>query len=154
MPTIDSSELYAIIVVIISFMAVIIMRSDIQLLSSFIKGESSEDPSPKKAVKKRATASKSFKAIPDQFKTVSEVRSALRGAGLESSGLIVAVDFTKSNTWTGERTFGGKCLHHLDTPLPGSPYEPNPYQICIESLGRTLGDLDEEKRILLNPMES
>lgn len=31
----------------------------------------------------------------------SQVTAALREAGLESSNLIVGIDFTKSNEWTG-----------------------------------------------------
>ena len=51
--------------------------------------------------------------ILDNFKSLTEVQSALRKAGLESSDLIVGIDFTKSNTWTGERSFGGRSLHAL-----------------------------------------
>lgn len=32
----------------------------------------------------------------------SQVTSALREAGLESSNLILGIDFTKSNEWTGD----------------------------------------------------
>jgi E3 ubiquitin-protein ligase RGLG len=32
----------------------------------------------------------------------SQVAAALRDQGLESSNLILGVDFTKSNEWTGE----------------------------------------------------
>jgi hypothetical protein len=35
-----------------------------------------------------------------QYETLEEVQEALRRAGLESSNLIVALDYTKSNTWT------------------------------------------------------
>ena len=38
-------------------------------------------------------------------------QAALREAGLESCELIVAVDFTKSNTWTGTKSYGGHSLH-------------------------------------------
>ena len=53
-----------------------------------------------------------FQPIPDRFQTIEEVQKAVRAAGLESSNLIIGVDFTKSNTWTGEKTFGG-----MDIPL-------------------------------------
>ena len=72
---------------------------------------------------------------------MEDVRKALRQAGLESSQLIVAVDFTKSNEWTGEVSFGGKNLHSL------SEAEPNPYQKVIASIARTLSDLDEDNEI-------
>ena len=48
-----------------------------------------------------------FRRIRDNFETLEEVSEALRKAGLEACQLIVGVDFTKSNTWTGNATFGG-----------------------------------------------
>ena len=49
-----------------------------------------------------------FRRIPDQYETIDEVTRELRKAGLESCQLLVGIDFTKSNEWTGERSFGGK----------------------------------------------
>jgi E3 ubiquitin-protein ligase RGLG len=49
----------------------------------------------------------------DKFETKEQLTSALREAGLESCNLLVAFDFTKSNTWQGAKTFGNKCLHAL-----------------------------------------
>lgn len=86
-------------------------------------------------------ASSTFNAIPDQYSTVEEVKKALRQAGLETSELIVAIDFTKSNTWTGEQSFGGRSLHNLEEA------ETNPYQTVLGSLGRTLSDMDEDDDI-------
>lgn len=63
-----------------------------------------------------------FARIIDQFTTYEEVISAIRGAGLESSNLVVGIDYTKSNTWTGKKTFNGLCLHQLQ------PQVFNPYQ--------------------------
>lgn len=51
-----------------------------------------------------------FETIRDRFESIEEVQEALRGAGLESSEVIVAVDFTKSNEQTGARSFGGALL--------------------------------------------
>jgi len=90
--------------------------------------------------KERSTPS--FFAIPDQFKSIEEVQQALRTAGLESSNLILGIDFTKSNTWTGTNSFGGLCLH--DTS--GSRGE-NPYQKVIQIVGRTLEAFDDDKLI-------
>lgn len=42
----------------------------------------------------------------------------------QSPPQIVAIDYTKSNQWTGRRTFGGRCLHHLDPHgVDRNPYE-------------------------------
>ena len=57
-----------------------------------------------------------FSKIPDQYESLEEVTAALRAAGLEASQLVVGVDFTKSNTWTGENSFGG--TEDILSPLP------------------------------------
>jgi hypothetical protein len=85
-----------------------------------------------------ATRSETFKTIRDDYETIEQVQEALRKAGLESSQLLLAVDCTKSNTWTGAQSFGGRCLHAL---IPG---EPNPYQEAISIIGRTLSAFDDD----------
>jgi len=85
--------------------------------------------------------SKQFAKIADRFKSLEDLQNGLREVGLESSNLIVAVDFTKSNTWTGKNTFGGFCLHQL------SPNVLNPYQQAISILGRTLECFDDDHLI-------
>lgn len=84
---------------------------------------------------------KTFTAIPDQYHNLSQVQHALRKAGLESSDLIIGIDFTKSNTWQGEKTYGGKCLHHLDS------FNRNPYERVIEAIGRCLKEFDDDQMI-------
>mmetsp|Transcript_45211 Transcript_45211/g.90688 ORF Transcript_45211/g.90688 Transcript_45211/m.90688 type:complete len:273 (+) Transcript_45211:83-901(+) len=83
----------------------------------------------------------SFYAIADKYNTITEVQAALRQVGLESSDLILGIDFTKSNTWTGEKSFGGKCLHDTSTGAQ------NPYQRVISIVGRTLEAFDDDKMI-------
>jgi E3 ubiquitin-protein ligase RGLG len=81
-----------------------------------------------------------FYAIRDKYETLEEVTEGLRAAGLESSNLIVALDYTKSNTWTGKHSFGGKNLHHIDP----EGRVPNEYQRCISVIGQTLASYDDD----------
>ncbi|GLC36205.1 hypothetical protein PLESTB_001368600 [Pleodorina starrii] len=78
-----------------------------------------------------------FRAIKDHYSTVGEVQDALRKGGLESSNLIVAVDFTKSNEWTGKNCFGGKSLHAIGDV-------PSPYEDAISAIGKTLSAFDDD----------
>jgi len=82
-----------------------------------------------------------FRPIPDRFSSISQVQQAVRAAGLESSNLILGIDFTRSNTWTGERSFHGRCLHDTDSGRL------NPYQRVIDVIGRTLEEFDDDKLI-------
>lgn len=81
-----------------------------------------------------------FKPIPDRFRSIEQVQAAVRNAGLESSNLILGVDFTKSNTWTGVESFGGRSLHDVSGP-------PNPYMSVIDIIGRTLETFDDDRLI-------
>ncbi|XP_042067759.1 E3 ubiquitin-protein ligase RGLG1-like [Salvia splendens] len=78
--------------------------------------------------------------IPDNYQTIEQVTQALAESGLESSNLIVGIDFTKSNEWTGRDSFEGRCLHHFSDAL-------NPYQHAISIIGRTLSRFDEDNLI-------
>ncbi|KAF9612740.1 hypothetical protein IFM89_003750 [Coptis chinensis] len=70
----------------------------------------------------------------------SNVTKALAQAGLESSNLIVGIDFTKSNEWTGARSFNHKCLHDFGNSL-------NLYEQAISIIGRSLSAFDEDNLI-------
>jgi len=77
--------------------------------------------------------------IGDNFETVDQVRKALfQDNGVENIQLIVAVDLTASNSWTGKRSFGGRSLHSLG--IPGG----NPYERAIGAIARTLPDMDTD----------
>ncbi|GJN15861.1 hypothetical protein PR202_gb02805 [Eleusine coracana subsp. coracana] len=81
-----------------------------------------------------------YARIGDEYETLDQVTDALAHAGLESSNLIVGIDFTKSNEWTGKRSFNNKSLHAMgDTP--------NPYEQAISIVGRTLARFDEDNLI-------
>ena len=82
------------------------------------------------------------KRIKDEFATFEEAATALRRAGVESSNLIVGVDFTKSNSWNGGNPYyPAENLHSI---VPGTM---NLYQQVITAVGRTLEFLDEDKLI-------
>ena len=85
---------------------------------------------------------KKFMAIGNNFKRIEDVQEALRNAGLEKSELIIGIDFTKSNTWQGKKTFGGYNLHTL---LEGNQL--NHYQSVISILGQTLSSFDNDNEI-------
>ncbi|GAA0173211.1 calcium-binding protein [Lithospermum erythrorhizon] len=78
--------------------------------------------------------------IADNFSSLDEVVDSLREAGLESSNLILGIDFTKSNEWTGKRSFHRKSLHAIGSQL-------NPYEQAISIIGPTLSPFDEDNLI-------
>jgi E3 ubiquitin-protein ligase RGLG len=96
---------------------------------------------PAAAAAARSGGSGGFSRIADEYDTLEQVQAALRKAGLESSELIIGVDFTKSNTWTGERSFGGRSLHAVRAGAP------NPYERAVSVIGRTLEAFDDDNLI-------
>ncbi|KAF3448790.1 hypothetical protein FNV43_RR09503 [Rhamnella rubrinervis] len=90
--------------------------------------------------KKQQQQQHKYALIPDNFKTLEEVTSALRKEGLESSNLIIGIDFTKSNEWTGKFSFNNRSLHAIgDTP--------NPYEKALSIIGKTLAPFDDDNLI-------
>ncbi|XP_020531222.1 E3 ubiquitin-protein ligase RGLG5 isoform X1 [Amborella trichopoda] len=81
-----------------------------------------------------------YSHIADNYQSLGQVTEALAHAGLESSNLIVGIDFTKSNEWTGARSFNRRSLHHIGNT-------PNPYEQAISIIGRTLSAFDEDNLI-------
>ncbi|KAH6559584.1 hypothetical protein KP509_1Z003800 [Ceratopteris richardii] len=73
-----------------------------------------------------------WQSIPDQFN---------KKTGLESASLIIGIDFTKSNEWTGKHSFDGMSLHETRTQMP------NPYQHVISVVGGTLLGYDDDRKI-------
>jgi len=89
----------------------------------------------------RAHTGTAFYTIKDKYQTLEEVQQALRKAGLESSNLIIGIDYTKSNTWNGKNTFNNNSLHAI------FPNTLNPYQEVIDIIGKTLEPFDDDKLI-------
>ncbi|KAL4605057.1 hypothetical protein ACB092_09G001000 [Castanea dentata] len=69
--------------------------------------------------------------IPDNFHSLGQVTAALREAGLESTNLIVGIDFTASNELKGKVSFNKRSLHTIGDEL-------NPYEKAISIIGKTL----------------
>ncbi|CAA0815476.1 Ca(2)-dependent phospholipid-binding protein (Copine) family [Striga hermonthica] len=83
---------------------------------------------------------KKYGYIPDTFTSIDQVTAALRESGLESSNLIIGIDFTKSNEWTGKVSFNNRSLHAVGDV-------PNPYEKAIAIIGKTLAPFDEDNLI-------
>ncbi|CAN6226678.1 unnamed protein product [Urochloa humidicola] len=81
-----------------------------------------------------------YSRIADDYHSVDQVTDSLARAGLESSNLIVGIDFTKSNEWTGKFSFHRRSLHHISNT-------PNPYEQAISIIGQTLAKFDEDNLI-------
>ncbi|KAA8529660.1 hypothetical protein F0562_034240 [Nyssa sinensis] len=81
-----------------------------------------------------------YSRIADNYQTLEQVTAALAHAGLESSNLVVGIDFTKSNEWTGARSFNRRSLHHIGNGK-------NPYEQAISIIGKTLSAFDEDNLI-------
>lgn len=81
-----------------------------------------------------------YSRIADNYQSLDEVTAALSKAGLESSNLIVGIDFTKSNEWTGSKSFNRRSLHHIGNGQ-------NPYEQAISIIGQTLSAFDEDNLI-------
>ncbi|KAI3761907.1 hypothetical protein L1987_52330 [Smallanthus sonchifolius] len=94
-------------------------------------------PAPSRPQKK---LDRRYSRIADNYSSLEQVTEALAHAGLESSNLIVGIDFTKSNEWTGSRSFNRRSLHHIGDGL-------NPYEQAITIIGKTLASFDEDNLI-------
>ncbi|XP_048229201.1 E3 ubiquitin-protein ligase RGLG4 isoform X2 [Ricinus communis] len=69
---------------------------------------------------KNKSIKQKYAFIPDNFSTLEQVTIALKDAGLESSNLIVGIDFTKSNEWTATtHDYEVFSFHSDHTPCHG-----------------------------------
>ncbi|KAH7670643.1 vWA-like protein, partial [Dioscorea alata] len=81
-----------------------------------------------------------YSKIADNYSSLEQVTDALAQAGLESSNLIVGIDFTKSNEWTGKNSFSNCSLHKIGNIQ-------NPYEHAISIIGQTLSGFDDDNQI-------
>ena len=91
-----------------------------------------------------------FYTIANNFQSFFDLQQGLKAAGLESSELIIGIDFTKSNLYNGTISFGGKSLHELfpssssATPAAG---QRNPYEYVLENICETMSAFDDDNHI-------
>ncbi|KAI3796694.1 hypothetical protein L1987_39373 [Smallanthus sonchifolius] len=90
--------------------------------------------------KSRKGSMNKYEYIPDNYSSLEQVTEALRKSGLESSNLILGIDFTKSNEWTGSVSFNNRSLHAIGD-------SPNPYEKAISIIGQTLAPFDDDNLI-------
>ena len=84
---------------------------------------------------------KSCMKILDNYTSFSEVEHALRNAGLETSQLIVGIDYTKSNSWKGGLPyFKFDNLHTISNIN-------NPYQEVLSVMCKALAPFDDDNFI-------
>ncbi|XP_028781814.1 E3 ubiquitin-protein ligase RGLG2 [Neltuma alba] len=93
-----------------------------------------------RAPESRKRLERKYSKIGDNYVSLDQVTEALAAAGLESSNLIVGIDFTKSNEWTGARSFQRRSLHHIG-------HDQNPYEQAISIIGKTMSSFDEDNLI-------
>ena len=115
---------YHILAVILAF-SVFVLFAQPPAVKRWLDASSGASPSP-------ATTTSS--AIEDAYSTTAELKDDLRKAGLESCNLVVAIDHTQSNTFTGRRTFGGRNLHTISA----SPDQKNLYEQAAAMVASTL----------------
>ncbi|XP_075644353.1 E3 ubiquitin-protein ligase RGLG4-like [Castanea sativa] len=68
------------------------------------------------------------------------VSAALSKEALKASKLLIGIDFTRSNEWTGKVSFNNRGLH-------GVGDAPNPYEKAMSVIGTTLAPFDEDNLI-------
>ncbi|KAK3610106.1 hypothetical protein CHS0354_032202 [Potamilus streckersoni] len=79
--------------------------------------------------------------IRDRFTSLEAVSQAIKLEGVKECGLILGIDYTLSNRMQGQKTFGGKSLHDVSSPVF------NPYQQIICIFGETLESFDDDGMI-------
>ena len=74
--------------------------------------------------------------IADRYRTFEELEQQLRKSGVESIQSVFGYDFSKSNQWTGERTYSGRSLHDIRYV--------NPYIHCMQVMAPIALKFDDD----------
>ncbi|KAG6613385.1 uncharacterized protein IUM83_04409 [Phytophthora cinnamomi] len=76
------------------------------------------------------------------------IQEALRNMNLESSNMMLAIDYTIANLTNGEQSFEEKCLHALNPSVEML----NPYQEVLTRRGRVLVEPLYTRLLFLSPL--
>eukprot|EP01023_Acetabularia_acetabulum_P000267 TRINITY_DN10110_c1_g1_i1.p2 TRINITY_DN10110_c1_g1~~TRINITY_DN10110_c1_g1_i1.p2 ORF type:complete len:429 (+),score=41.93 TRINITY_DN10110_c1_g1_i1:275-1561(+) len=82
-----------------------------------------------------------MQTIPDKYTNLQDIWRDMNKFGLESCNLIIGIDYTKSNEWTGTESYKGTNLHSIGMDTF------NPYEEAIAIIAHTLPLLDEDSMI-------
>lgn len=85
-----------------------------------------------------------FYTIANNYHSFLDLQNGLKAAGLESSELIIGIDFTKSNLYNGTHSFEGKSLHDL---APLETGQLNPYEYVLQNICQTMSAFDDDNEI-------
>jgi E3 ubiquitin-protein ligase RGLG len=89
-----------------------------------------------------------FYTIANNYQSFSDLQQGLKSAGLESSELIIGIDFTKSNLYNGAISFGGKSLHELfPASVAAEQSQQNPYEYVLQNICETMSAFDDDNHI-------
>ncbi|MCL7038724.1 hypothetical protein MKW94_011597 [Papaver nudicaule] len=86
--------------------------------------------------------SRSYRQTDDNRDTLGQVIEALIETGIESTNMILGIDFTKSNEWAGAASFNNMSLHHIGEVS-------NPYEVAVTVIGGILSSLNSEDNNLI-----
>jgi E3 ubiquitin-protein ligase RGLG len=111
-------------------------------------GSGASGPTSKRSSAMHLTPLSNFYTIANNFQTFLDLQNGLKAAGLESSELIIGIDFTKSNLYNGAVSFGGKSLHDLTPLFEETPSgSQNPYEYVLNNICQTMAAFDDDNQI-------
>jgi E3 ubiquitin-protein ligase RGLG len=88
--------------------------------------------------------------IADRYESYEGLQKGLRDAGLSSSNLMIAIDFTGSNKKQGKHTYAKNMSGEEQKAFSNlhwvHPQWPNPYQQAITIISRTLAPFDADQK--------
>jgi len=94
---------------------------------------------------KPSPSESNFQSIKDNFSSLAELKHTLQKDGFRKAKLIVAIDFSKSNEYTGKDSFDARSLHEISPALVGQ----NPYQQVLSLISQTMAPFVDTKSVAM-----